>query len=91
MYKSINNLNPVYLNDLFTRVNSVHFTPGSVLGLSVSSTMTVCYGSHSIKHFGTIFWNSLPFDFQTAENINTFRNKLLDWKGALSKCAKCGD
>ena len=26
VYKSINNLNPVYHNDLFTRVNSVHFT-----------------------------------------------------------------
>ena len=73
MYKSINNLNTVYLKDLFTRVNSVHFTRGSVMGLSVPSTMTVSYGSHSNKHFGTILWNSLPFDFQTAENINTFK------------------
>ena len=91
MYKSISNLNPVYPNDLFTRVYSVHFTRGSVMGLSVPSAMTVSYGSHSIKHFGTILWNSLPFEFQTAENIYTFRNKLLTWKEALCKCAQCRD
>ena len=89
VYKSINNLNPVYLNDLFTRVNSVHCTRGSVMGLLVPTTMTVSYGSHSIKHFGTILWNSLSFDFQTAVNINTFRNKLLTWNWALCKCAQC--
>ena len=61
------------------------------MGFSVPSTMTVSYGSHSIKHFGTILWNSLSFNFQTAENINTFRNKLLNWKDALSKCAQCWD
>ena len=60
VYKSINNLIPVYLNDLFTRVYSVHFTRGSVMGLLVPSAMTVSYGCHSIKHFRTILWNSLP-------------------------------
>ena len=88
VYKSINNLNPVYLNDLFTRVNSVHFTRGSVMGLSVPSAMIVTYCSHSIKHFGTILWNSLPFHFQTAENINTFINTL---KWALCKFTQCRD
>ena len=91
VYKSINNLNPVYLNDLFTRVNSVHFPRGSVMGLSMPTTMTVSYGSHSIKHFGTILWNSLPFELQKAANINMFRNELLTWKGALCKCAPCRD
>ena len=60
---SFNNLNPVYLNDSFTIVNAVHFTRGYVMGLSMPSTATVSFGSHSMKHFYTILWNSLPSDF----------------------------
>ena len=54
---------PTAFNDSFTIVNAVHFTRGYVMGLSMPSTATVSFGSHSMKHFYTILWNSLPSDF----------------------------
>jgi hypothetical protein len=89
VYKSVNNLNPNYLNNLFQKVNISHFTRNSVNGLCIPTTKTVSYGSHSVKHFGAILWNNLPSDIQTAENLNIFKERLTTWQGAACRCAKC--
>ena len=87
VYKSVNNLNPAYLLNLFRKVESSHYTRHSVNGLSLPMTNTVSFGTHSLKYFGAFLWNNLPSDIQTAENLNIFKKRLTMWKGIACRCA----
>ena len=89
VYKTLNNLNPAYLKDLFLQVKQPHFTRNSVSGLTLPSIKSTTYGLHSVRFYGAVLWNSLPSNLQEAENLKQFRFLLQDWKGTACKCAQC--
>ena len=89
VYKTLNNLNPAYLKDLFLQVKQPHFTRNSVSGLTLPSIKSTTCGLHSVRFYGAVLWNSLPSNLQAAENLKQFRFLLQDWKGTACKCAQC--
>ena len=89
VYKIINDLSPTYLRDLFTRPHSRYVTRNSNYGLAMPITKTVTYGTHSLKSFGTVLWNSVPVEIKTADSLSNFKSKLSEWKGTSCICSIC--
>ena len=77
-FKILNNLTPVYLNDLFTFKNrSYSFRYQKTV--EVSQVRRVRYGTRSFRSIEAKFWNSLPQHFRDTTTFNIFENKINAW------------
>ena len=88
IYKTLSNLNPPYMQELFKRDSSTYSTrrPND---LKIPKVNQTSYGSRSIKFEGAKLWNHLPEYTKSAENLNIFKKLIKDWTGPSCGCNYC--
>ena len=80
IYKTLSNINPRHMQELFERSSSGYSTrrPND---LKVPRVNQTTYGSRSIRFEGARLWNQLPEYIKSAENLNIFKNLIKYWAG----------
>ena len=75
IYKSINNINPMYMNEIFKLRKTSRAVRGIYkLNLDVPTINQVSFGDKSLRYHGPEIWNSLPFHTKSFENLEVFKN-----------------
>ena len=66
IYKTLNKLNPGYMNDIFKLRNTDRLTQEKYkLNLEISKPNQTTFGTRSLKSYGPKIWNSLPYHIKT--------------------------
>ena len=88
IFKTLNNLNPAYMKDIFVRNNRSENSrrPND---LSKPSVQGCTYGSNSLRSLGPNIWNSLPEDFKSAQSLKIFKKLISTWDGESCSCKLC--
>ena len=90
IYKSINNMNPTYMNEIFKlRKISRAVRSNYKLNLDVPTINQVSFGDKSLRYYGPKIWNSLPFHIKSSKNLEAFENIITNWNGVSCKCKVC--
>ena len=90
IYKSINNINPTYMNEIFKLKKSSRAVRSNYkLNLDVPTINQVSFGDKSLRYYGPEIWNSLPFHIKSSENLEAFKNIIKNWNGVSCKCNVC--
>ena len=77
IYKSINNINPTYMNEIFRlRKTSRAVRSNYKLYLDVPTINQVRFGDKNVRYYGPKIWNSLSFHIKSSENLEAFKNVL---------------
>ena len=88
MYKSIHDLGPTYLHDLFI-IKNREYDYKNVLNIELSKYKTVTYGKNTLPVNGAKLFNSLGNEFKKGRNYSEFKAKLKTWYGAECSCNNC--
>jgi len=88
VFKMLNGIGPVYLQDMFKRKESVYSMRNSAM-LTQPNFKTRKYGFSSIKYQGAKIWNGLPNEIKDANDMKTFKSLLMKWNGAKCFCSNC--
>ena len=88
IYKTLSNLNPEYMQELFER-NSSSYDTRRPNDLKVPRINQTTFGSRSIKFEGARLWNHLPEKIKSADNLNIFKNLIRSWMGPSCGCNYC--
>ena len=88
VYKSINGLNPKYVQELLVARNS-EYSNRRPLDLYVPRVKQITYGYKSYFYEAPSIWNSLPLEIRRAENYNTFKKLVKAWSGLSCRCNYC--
>ena len=88
IYKTINDENPVYMNNIFKRPCNRHSSrfPNN---LYVSRANQVTYGSKSLNALGPKVWNELPEAIKASDSIAIFKRNIKRWEGPACGCNFC--
>ena len=81
MFKTMNNLNPPFIKNLFKFTNEIHdrcLRSASENLLYVSKPNCELY-RNSLPYSGSKIWNSIPQDAKNSESVAIFKNRYLDW------------
>ena len=74
IYKTINNLNPDFMRDLFSlRETSRRFREKYMLNLNIPVLTQVTFESKSLRVFAPKVWNSLPYHIKSPGNFESFK------------------
>ena len=85
VYKSVSNLNPKFINDMFTERPLKYDLRDSNL-VHQPKFKTFKYGYRSFRYYGAKLWNSLPSSLKCEKDIANFKRSLSKW--CLSEDAK---
>ena len=90
IYKSINDLNPPYLKNIFQS----HETDRPIRtenknNLEVLTTNQTNFGTNSLRFLGPKIWNSLPGHLKSSENLKCFKKMIKMWDGKECCCNFC--
>ena len=78
VFKCINNMNPVYINELFQlKYVPYHFRDSSRLTQNKFNTTT--YGYRSFTYYGAKLWNCIPYDIKNTTDLETFKTNISIW------------
>ena len=88
VFKCIRELNPKFMNMLFTLNNKPYDTRSGPV-LFQSHVKTIKHGIDSFVYQGAKRWNSLPTDAKDIECFNRFKNFLTTWMGPVCHCGYC--
>ena len=88
VFKCIRELNPKFMNMLFTLNNKPYDTHSGPL-LFKSHVKTIKHEFNSFVYQGAKQWNSLPTDAKDIECFNRFKNYLTTWMGLGCHCGYC--
>ena len=90
IYKTINNLNPEFMRDLFSlRETGRLVREKYMLNLNIPVHNQVTFGSKSLRVFGPKVWNSLPYHIKSSENLQSFKLIIKEWNGIRCNCKVC--
>ena len=73
MFKTINYLNPSFMNEIFLQRNALYNLRNTSLFL-VLKVHTVNYGIETVRHRGQRMWHSLPQEFKDAGSVQKFNS-----------------
>ena len=74
IYKSINNINPMYINEIFKlRKTSRAVRSNYKLNVDVPTITQVSFGDKSLRYYGPKIWNWLPFHIKSFDNLQAFK------------------
>ena len=86
IYKTINNLNPEFMRDLFSlRETSRLIREKYMLNLNIPVHNQVTSGSKSLRVFRTKVWNSLHYHIKSSENLGSLKMIIKHWNGKWCK------
>ena len=83
IFKTLNDLNPTYMQDLFYLRSSFARRPNNI---AVVRTNTNTYGTKSLRSLGPQIWNSLPEHIKTETSLAHFRSLINTWFGKECLC-----
>jgi len=86
IFKTINNLNPSFMKEIFTLNTRGDFTRNKLV---VKTQRTKKYGTNTLRSLGPQIWNNLPNDLKNTDNINTFKILVKSWAGPQCSCSSC--
>ena len=90
IYKTINNLNPEFMGDLFSlRETNRLIRKKYMLNLGLPVHNQVTFGSKSLRVFGPKIWNSLPYHIKSSKNLESFKMIIKHWNGIRYNCKVC--
>ena len=75
MFKSLNRLAPVYLQDLFSERHTDYDMRDSLRKLNLPKPRTD-YLKRSFGYSGALLWNSLPDNIRAIRSVREFKKKL---------------
>ena len=75
MFKSLNGLAPVYLQDLFSERHTDYGMRDSLRKLNLPKPRTD-YLKRSFGYSGALLWNSLPENIRAIRSIGQFKKKI---------------
>ena len=78
VYKSVNNSNPKYLNDMFTR-RDCHYNLRNNDLVHQQKFKSYKFGYKSFQYYGAKLWNALPPEVKASNSLNIFKRKITDW------------
>ena len=70
IFKTVNNLNPNYMKDIFTPKLHPKVRPNDIL---VKYHNTITYSAKSLKTLGPKIWNQLPRDIKSETSYTKFK------------------
>ena len=88
IYKTIHNLNPPFMKDIFQCKNVEYSLRNNIL-LTIPKTKTHLYGQKSISFTGAIMWNKLPQEIKMAKDLFTFKTLINQWDARSCTCSIC--
>lgn len=88
VYKSINNLSPAYVNNLFETKYTKYDMRDSVI-LKQPHYNTKRYGFKSLRYFGSKLWNNLPPHLKENITLQEFKTLIKLWSGKSCSCELC--
>ena len=91
IYKSKNNTGPKLLKYIFKDSNYKGPTLRTPKDFRRDNIETQKYGERSLSHFGSKIWRLLPIELREADNLETFKKKIKDWKLEKCPCYLCKD
>ena len=88
IYKTLANMNPPYMQELFEKSSSSYSTrrPYDLMVPRVNQTS---FGSRSITFERAKLWNHLPQNIKSADNLSTFKQLIKNWTGPSCGCSYC--
>ena len=86
IFKTLNDLNPTYMQDLFYLRSSSARRPNNI---AVVRTNTNTYGTKSLRSLGPQVWNSLPEHIKAETSLAHFRSLINTWFGKECLCNLC--
>ena len=90
IYKTINNLNPEFMRDLFSlRETSRLIRKKYMLNLNLPVHNLVTFRSKSFRVFGPKIWNSCRTIQKSSENLESFKMIIKHWNGTRCNCKVC--
>ena len=89
-FKILNNLSPVYLNDLLTFKN-LSYSFRYTQTVEIPQVRTSRYGTRSFRFTAAKMWNNLPQHFRDITSYNVFKNQVNSWSGEACVCSFCSD
>ena len=87
VFKSINDLNPVFMKDLF-ELKTISHDFRDPHKLVMPAFNTVRYGKNTFKYHGAHLYNLLPAHIKVTE-YSTFKKMLNSWDGPQCQCSLC--
>ena len=88
IYKTLNDLNPGYMEDIF-QVQQSAYSTRRPYNMKVPRVSQTTFGSRSILYEGAKIWNHLPNSLKSAETVEIFTNLMETWEGPNCKCNFC--
>ena len=85
-FKTINNLNPSFMNNLFNIRKSSNRRENN---LEIPRRNTVKFGDNSITCLGPHIWNSLPQNVKSEHSYERFKEFIETWYGPQCNCSLC--
>ena len=73
IYKTMNNLNPSYMNEIFYKTNN-RSSERFKYNIQTQAFKQVRFGRKSLRVLGPILWNSLPNELKSLTSLNSFKN-----------------
>ena len=83
IFKTVNNLNPNYMKDIFTPKLHPKVRPNDIL---VKHHNTITYGTKSLKTLGRKIWSQLPGDIKSEASYTKFKEYIGTWFGPKCRC-----
>ena len=80
IFKSINNLNPIFMNDIFKiRVTDRPVRKFYRNNIEFQRFNQVTFGKNSLRVFGPKVWNALPSKIKVSEDLMSFKAQIKKW------------
>ena len=86
IFKTINDLNPVYMKEIFT-LNTNRNPERKKLIVNTQNTKK--YGTDTLRSLGPKIWNNLPDDFRKTQDLSSFKQLINTWSGPHCQCNAC--
>ena len=84
IFKTLNNLNPDYMKEIFFKTTNLTHRPFDV---KVNQNSSTKHGQKSLKRLGPRTRNSLPIEIKEETNYEKFKNYIDKWFGVKCKCS----
>ena len=88
VYKSINNIGPNYIKNLFSQRQSVYSARGP-MDLCVPRVNQTTFGLKSFRYEAVKQWNSLPEKSKRSTDLQTFKRLIKTWDVPSCHCNFC--
>ncbi len=88
VFKSLNNLNPSFMKEMFNVKETCCNLRDSCL-MYLLSFNKIIYGKNTFKYYGSLLWNLLPNDIKKCMDLDTVKTLIMSWDGPRCQCNLC--